>query len=79
MIKIIIVFVIILYFIKINYHVNLLVIVIFSISTGSDHIREKDGIWAILAWLSIIEHKNMSVEEILKEHWSLYGRNYFTR
>ncbi|XP_057664121.1 phosphoglucomutase [Diorhabda carinulata] len=50
-----------------------------SFGTGSDHIREKDGIWAVLAWLSIIEHKNMSVEEILKEHWSIYGRNYFTR
>lgn len=50
-----------------------------SFGTGSDHIREKDGIWAVLAWLSIIEHKNMSIEEILKEHWSIYGRNYFTR
>lgn len=47
--------------------------------TGSDHIREKDGVWAVLAWLSIIEHKNMSIEELLKEHWSIYGRNYFTR
>ncbi|KAG5878373.1 hypothetical protein JTB14_020611 [Gonioctena quinquepunctata] len=50
-----------------------------SFGTGSDHIREKDGIWAVLAWLSIIEDKNMGVEEILKEHWSIYGRNYFTR
>nr|CAH7741078.1 unnamed protein product [Callosobruchus chinensis] len=50
-----------------------------SFGTGSDHIREKDGIWAVLAWLSVIEHKKMSVEEILKEHWSIYGRNYFTR
>ncbi|XP_066251787.1 phosphoglucomutase [Euwallacea similis] len=50
-----------------------------SFGTGSDHIREKDGVWAVLAWLSIIEHKNMGVEEILKEHWKLYGRNYFTR
>lgn len=50
-----------------------------SFGTGSDHIREKDGLWAVLAWLSIIEHKNMGVEEILKEHWQLYGRNYFTR
>lgn len=48
-------------------------------STGSNHIREKDGIWACLAWLSIIEHKKLSVEEILKEHWKEYGRNYFTR
>ncbi|XP_030749057.1 phosphoglucomutase isoform X2 [Sitophilus oryzae] len=50
-----------------------------SFGTGSDHIREKDGIWAVLAWLSVIEHKQMGVEEILKEHWTLYGRNYFTR
>lgn len=50
-----------------------------SFGTGSDHIREKDGIWAVLAWLSIIEHKNMSIEDILKEHWKQYGRNYFTR
>lgn len=50
-----------------------------SFGTGSDHIREKDGIWAVLAWLSIIEYKNMSIEEILKEHWKIYGRNYFTR
>ncbi|KAF5281898.1 hypothetical protein FQR65_LT14482 [Abscondita terminalis] len=50
-----------------------------SFGTGSDHIREKDGVWAVLAWLSIIEHKNMSVEDILKEHWKIYGRNYFTR
>ncbi|CAG9862619.1 unnamed protein product [Phyllotreta striolata] len=50
-----------------------------SFGTGSDHIREKDGIWAVLAWLSIIEHKNMSIEDILKEHWNIYGRNYFTR
>ncbi|XP_050292995.1 phosphoglucomutase [Anthonomus grandis grandis] len=50
-----------------------------SFGTGSDHIREKDGLWAVLAWLSIIEHKNMGVEDILKEHWKLYGRNYFTR
>lgn len=50
-----------------------------SFGTGSNHIREKDGLWAVLAWLSIIEHKNMGVEDILKEHWKLYGRNYFTR
>ncbi|KAK9875999.1 hypothetical protein WA026_011116 [Henosepilachna vigintioctopunctata] len=50
-----------------------------SFGTGSDHIREKDGIWAVLAWLSIIEHKKKSVEEIMNEHWTKYGRNYFTR
>ncbi|KAF7287696.1 phosphoglucose mutase 1 [Rhynchophorus ferrugineus] len=50
-----------------------------SFGTGSDHIREKDGLWAVLAWLSVIEAKNMGVEDILKEHWTIYGRNYFTR
>lgn len=50
-----------------------------SFGTGSNHIREKDGIWAVLAWLSIMEHTNKSIEDILKTHWSLYGRNYFTR
>lgn len=47
--------------------------------TGSNHIREKDGIWAALAWLSIMESTGKSVEDILKQHWSTYGRNYFTR
>lgn len=50
-----------------------------SFGTGSDHIREKDGIWAVLAWLSIVEHRKQSVEEIMKQHWQKYGRNYFTR
>lgn len=50
-----------------------------SFGTGSNHIREKDGIWTVLAWLSIMEHTNKSVEDILKNHWSIYGRNYFTR
>jgi len=50
-----------------------------SFGTGSDHIREKDGIWAVLAWLSILAHKGRSVEELLKEHWAKYGRNFFTR
>lgn len=47
--------------------------------TGSDHIREKDGIWAALAWLSVMEHTSKSIEDILKQHWTAYGRNYFTR
>ncbi|XP_032787395.1 phosphoglucomutase-1 [Daphnia magna] len=50
-----------------------------SFGTGSDHIREKDGIWAILAWLSILAVRKQTVEEILKNHWTLYGRNFFTR
>jgi len=50
-----------------------------SFGTGSNHIREKDGIWAALAWLSIMEHTKKSIEDICKEHWMKYGRNYFTR
>jgi phosphoglucomutase len=50
-----------------------------SFGTGSDHIREKDGLWAALAWLSILASKGQSVEDILKEHWNKYGRNFFTR
>ncbi|VDM36520.1 unnamed protein product [Toxocara canis] len=50
-----------------------------SFGTGSDHIREKDGIWAMLAWLSILAEKKQSVEEVVKEHWAKYGRNVFTR
>ena len=50
-----------------------------SFGTGSNHIREKDGIWAALAWLSIMENTKKSIEDICKEHWKKYGRNYFTR
>ncbi|KAF3433071.1 hypothetical protein FNV43_RR24173 [Rhamnella rubrinervis] len=59
-----------------------------SFGTGSDHIREKDGIWAVLAWLSIIAHRNkgkkpgemlVSVSDVVKEHWATYGRNFFSR
>lgn len=57
-----------------------------SFGTGSDHIREKDGIWAMLCWLSIIAHRNpdpskplVSVKKIVQDHWSTYGRNFFTR
>ncbi|XVE58645.1 hypothetical protein DITRI_Ditri04bG0185500 [Diplodiscus trichospermus] len=59
-----------------------------SFGTGSDHIREKDGIWAVLAWLSIIAYRNkdkkpgeklVSVSDVVKEHWATYGRNYFSR
>ncbi|XP_014672115.1 PREDICTED: phosphoglucomutase-1-like [Priapulus caudatus] len=50
-----------------------------SFGTGSDHIREKDGLWACLAWLSVLASKQQSVEEILKNHWATYGRNFFTR
>jgi len=56
-----------------------------SFGTGSDHIREKDGPWAVLCWLSILAHKNknseklVTVKEIVEEHWKTYGRNYYTR
>lgn len=50
-----------------------------SFGTGSNHIREKDGIWAVLAWLSIMEYKMQTIEEIIKNFWKKYGRNYFTR
>ncbi|XP_012284194.1 phosphoglucomutase [Orussus abietinus] len=50
-----------------------------SFGTGSDHIREKDGIWACLAWLGIVAKLGKSVEDILKDHWVQYGRNFFTR
>ncbi|KAH9678029.1 phosphoglucomutase [Citrus sinensis] len=59
-----------------------------SFGTGSDHIREKDGIWAVLAWLSIVAHRNkdkkpgeklISVSDVVKAHWATYGRNFFSR
>ena len=50
-----------------------------SAGTGSDHIREKDGLWAVLFWLNILAIKRKSVAEILKEHWQTYGRNYYSR
>ncbi|XP_063232001.1 phosphoglucomutase isoform X2 [Bacillus rossius redtenbacheri] len=50
-----------------------------SFGTGSDHIREKDGVWAALAWLSIVQHLGKPVDQILRDHWAKYGRNFFTR
>lgn len=50
-----------------------------SFGTGSSHIREKDGIWAILFWLNIIAATGKSVEEITQEHWRKYGRSYYMR
>uniref|UniRef100_A0A0N5A3L7 phosphoglucomutase (alpha-D-glucose-1,6-bisphosphate-dependent) n=1 Tax=Parastrongyloides trichosuri TaxID=131310 RepID=A0A0N5A3L7_PARTI len=50
-----------------------------SFGTGSDHIREKDGIWAFLAWLQILAFLKKPVEEIIKEHWQTFGRNVFLR
>ena len=50
-----------------------------SFGTGSDHVREKDGLWAVLFWLNLIAIRQQSVEDIVREHWRLYGRNYYTR
>ncbi|CAK62173.1 unnamed protein product (macronuclear) [Paramecium tetraurelia] len=56
-----------------------------SFGTGSNHIREKDGIWAVLAWLTILAHKNkntdhfVTVEEIVTQYWQQFGRNYYSR
>ncbi len=50
-----------------------------SFGTGSDHVREKDGLWAVLFWLNILAARRQSVADIVREHWSLYGRNYYTR
>ncbi len=50
-----------------------------SFGTGSDHVREKDGLWAVLFWLNIMAGRNESVAEIVKSHWAEYGRNYYSR
>jgi len=56
-----------------------------SFGTGSDHVREKDGLWAVLAWLQILASHNapesplVTVEAIVKTHWATYGRNYYCR
>ncbi|CAN0354457.1 unnamed protein product, partial [Hapterophycus canaliculatus] len=56
-----------------------------SFGTGSDHVREKDGLWAVLAWMSILAHRNkgggelVGVQEIVEDHWGEYGRNFYSR
>ena len=50
-----------------------------SFGTGSNHVREKDGLWAVLFWLNILAVRKQSVEEIVREHWAKFGRNYYTR
>ncbi len=50
-----------------------------SFGTGSNHVREKDGLWAVLYWLQILAVKNCSVSELIKNHWKQYGRNYYSR
>ncbi len=50
-----------------------------SAGTGSDHVREKDGLWAILLWLNILAVRKLSVQEIMAEHWARFGRDYYSR
>ncbi|MES9875457.1 MAG: alpha-D-glucose phosphate-specific phosphoglucomutase [Candidatus Sedimenticola sp. PURPLELP] len=50
-----------------------------SFGTGSDHVREKDGLWAVLFWLNLLAIRQQSVELIVTDHWKRFGRNYYTR
>ncbi|WP_294201214.1 alpha-D-glucose phosphate-specific phosphoglucomutase [uncultured Sphingomonas sp.] len=50
-----------------------------SAGTGSDHVREKDGLWAVLLWLNILATSGKSVDQIARDHWATYGRNYYAR
>jgi phosphoglucomutase len=50
-----------------------------SAGTGSDHVREKDGLWAVLLWLNILAVRRQSVRQIVEDHWAEYGRTYYSR
>lgn len=50
-----------------------------SAGTGSDHVREKDGLWAVLFWLNLLAKRGQPVSVIMAEHWARYGRNYYSR
>ena len=50
-----------------------------SAGTGSDHVREKDGLWAVLLWLNILAVRRQPAKQIVDEHWATYGRSYYTR
>jgi phosphoglucomutase len=50
-----------------------------SAGTGSDHVREKDGLWAVLFWLNVLAVRAVSVEQLVREHWQRYGRNVYSR
>ncbi|MEO8722750.1 MAG: alpha-D-glucose phosphate-specific phosphoglucomutase [Sphingobium sp.] len=50
-----------------------------SAGTGSDHVREKDGLWAVLLWLNILAVRKISADELARDHWAKYGRNYYAR
>ena len=50
-----------------------------SAGTGSNHVREKDGLWAVLLWLNILAARKQPALDIVREHWATYGRNYYSR
>ncbi len=50
-----------------------------SFGTGSNHVREKDGLWAVLFWLNVVAARKQSVEAIVREHWAKFGRNVYSR
>ncbi|TSE12109.1 alpha-D-glucose phosphate-specific phosphoglucomutase [Mesorhizobium intechi] len=50
-----------------------------SAGTGSNHVREKDGLWAVLLWLNILAARGESCKQVVTEHWAAYGRNYYSR
>ncbi len=50
-----------------------------SFGTGSNHVREKDGLWAVLFWLQVLAEKKCSVAELMSQHWRHYGRHYYSR
>ncbi|MFP3545587.1 alpha-D-glucose phosphate-specific phosphoglucomutase [Rhizobium sp. SIMBA_035] len=50
-----------------------------SAGTGSNHVREKDGLWAVLLWLNILAVRGESVQDVVTQHWQTYGRNYYSR
>jgi phosphoglucomutase len=50
-----------------------------SAGTGSNHVREKDGLWAVLLWLNILAARRLSVAQIVREHWRIHGRNFYSR
>ncbi len=50
-----------------------------SFGTGSDHVREKDGLWAVLFWLNILAVRKISVAELVQGHWGIFGRNFYSR
>jgi phosphoglucomutase len=50
-----------------------------SAGTGSNHVREKDGLWAVLLWLNILAVRNESTKDIVTKHWAAFGRNYYSR